>query len=220
MWKQLHSLIYFLARKLGICFQKGKGLWDVSWFFVIRSVLLSMIYCGISEPGGLPAPSSSPENLKALVCSWSIANIYIWQSNVAGPGSALCLAPVCVLTGFNTSPGHGVRGAPGIAFPQVSLFPSPDFHTGILPARQSAHQFCPDFLRHVHKATRKKKKKIKNWQLSKAQARHCNSFLKELFAQRFSFYRWLLSLLKLPYRNYQAGFGHLKWILYTGWFMS
>lgn len=131
MWKQLHSLIYFLARKQGICFQKGKGLWDVSWFFVIRSVPLSMIYRSISGPGGLRAPSSSPENLKALLCSWSIANIYIWQSNVEEPGPALSLDPVYVLTGFIARPGHGVQGAPGIAFPKVSLLPFPDFHTGI-----------------------------------------------------------------------------------------
>lgn len=157
MWKQLHSLIYFLARKPGICFQKGKGLWDVSWFFVIRSVLLSMIYCSISEPGGLRAPPSSPENSKALVCSWCIANIYTWQSDVEEPGSALC--PDAVFTGSSTNPAHGVWGAPGIAFPQVSLFPSR------FPYRNYQHinqpiKFCPDS-RHVHKATRKKKKKLK-----------------------------------------------------------
>lgn len=47
------------------------------------------------------------------------------------PGPALSLDPVYVLTGFIARPGHGMQGAPGIAFPKVSLLPFPDFHTGI-----------------------------------------------------------------------------------------
>lgn len=68
MWKQLHSWIYSLARKTGICFQKGKGLQDVSWFFVIWSVLSSMIYRSILEAGGLCASSCRA----CPTASWSL----------------------------------------------------------------------------------------------------------------------------------------------------
>lgn len=83
MWKQLHSLTYSLPRKMGICFQKGKGLQDVSWFFVIWSVLSSMIYHGVLESSGLRASSSRA----CPTTSWSLKLLFadnLWEAFTYG----------------------------------------------------------------------------------------------------------------------------------------
>jgi len=130
MWEQLHSLIYSLARKLGICFQKAKGLWgcvlilcdlicavvnDLPHRFGVRWVLCCFYQClahGVLKP-------------KALLCSYPITNTYIWKSNAVEPVPAFSSDSLCMLAGFNGTSGHGysTQGAGGIAFPEVSLSP-------------------------------------------------------------------------------------------------